>query len=95
MSTVSHTPLMPLRFLERSAEVYPGKVAVVHGDRRMTYRDFAHEATRLARALQASGIEDGRPRGLPLPEHPRAADRALCSATGRSGSGGHQHAFGD
>jgi fatty-acyl-CoA synthase len=59
MSTVSHTPLTPLRFLERSAEVYPDKVAIVHGDRRMTYRDFAGEATRLARALQASGIEAG------------------------------------
>ena len=59
MSTVSHTPLTPLRFLERSAEVYPDKVAIVHGDRRTTYRDFAGEATRVARALQASGIEAG------------------------------------
>ena len=59
MSAVSHAPLTPLRFLERSAEVYPDKVAIVHGDRRMTYREFAGEATRLARALQASGIEPG------------------------------------
>ena len=59
MSTVSHTPVTPLRFLERSAEVYPDKVAIVHGDRRTTYRAFAGEATRLARALQASGIEAG------------------------------------
>ena len=34
-------------------------MAIVHGDRRMTYREFAGEATRLARALQASGIEAG------------------------------------
>ena len=59
VSPVSHTQLTPLRFLERSAEVYPDKVAIVHGDRRTTYRDFAGEATRLARALQASGIEAG------------------------------------
>jgi fatty-acyl-CoA synthase len=59
MSTASHTPLTPLRFLERSAEVYPDKVAIVHGDRRTTYRDFAGEATRVARALHASGIEAG------------------------------------
>jgi fatty-acyl-CoA synthase len=59
MSTVSNTELTPLRFLERSAEVYPDKVAIVHGDRRMTYREFAGEVTRLARALQASGIEAG------------------------------------
>jgi acyl-CoA synthetase (AMP-forming)/AMP-acid ligase II len=49
----------PLRFLERSAEVYPDKVAIVHGDRRTSYRDFAFEATRLGRALQASGIDPG------------------------------------
>ena len=59
MSTLSHSQLTPLRFLERSAEVFPGKVAIVHGDRRTTYRDFAREATRLARALRASGIEAG------------------------------------
>ena len=59
MSTVSHSSLTPLRFLERSAEVYPDKVAIVHGDRRTSYRDFASEATRLAHALQASGIDPG------------------------------------
>ena len=59
MSTVSHSDLTPLRFLERSAEVYPDKVAIVYGDRRTTYREFAAEATRLARALQASGIDAG------------------------------------
>ena len=94
MSTVSHSSLTPLRFLERSAEVYPDKVAIVHGDRRITYREFAGEATRLARALQASGIESGRPRGLPVSEHPRAADRALRGSAGGSGAGGDQHAPG-
>jgi long-subunit acyl-CoA synthetase (AMP-forming) len=39
--------------------VYPVKVAIVDGDRRTTYRDFASEASRLARALQASGIDAG------------------------------------
>jgi fatty-acyl-CoA synthase len=59
VSTVSHSSLTPLRFLERSAEVYPDKVAIVHGARRTSYRDFAAEATRLAHALQASGIDPG------------------------------------
>ena len=59
MSATSLTPLTPLRFLERSAEVYPDKTAIVHGERRSTYRDFAREATRVARAMQASGIERG------------------------------------
>jgi acyl-CoA synthetase (AMP-forming)/AMP-acid ligase II len=52
-------PLTPLRFLERSAEVFPEKVAIICGDRRFTYREFADEATRIARALRASGIGQG------------------------------------
>ena len=32
---------------------------MVCGDRRFTYREFAAEATRIGRALQASGIEPG------------------------------------
>ena len=56
---VSEAPLTPLRFLERSAGVFPDKTAIVHGERRLSYRDFAGEATRLARALRAAGIEPG------------------------------------
>ncbi|HYB26542.1 MAG TPA: long-chain-fatty-acid--CoA ligase [Solirubrobacteraceae bacterium] len=52
-------PLTPLRFLERSAAVFPDKVAIVCGERRFTYREFADETTRIARALQASGIQPG------------------------------------
>ncbi|MGB3699618.1 MAG: AMP-binding protein [Gordonia sp. (in: high G+C Gram-positive bacteria)] len=53
------TPLTPLRFLERAAEVDPDKEAAVDGDRRVTYRELAAAATRLAHALRASGIEEG------------------------------------
>src|ERR671926_1986783 len=59
MSAVSFTALTPLAFLGRSAEVFPSKTAVVHGDRRLSYRELAAEATRLARALQASGVGPG------------------------------------
>jgi len=31
------TPLTPLSFLERAQEVYPGKVAVIHGEDAYTY----------------------------------------------------------
>jgi fatty-acyl-CoA synthase len=59
MGETWYTPLTPLAFLERSAAVYPDKVAIVYGARRVTYREFAAEATRLAHALRASGIEPG------------------------------------
>ena len=59
MSAVSHTALSPLSFLERSARVWPDKIAVVYGRRRLTYSELAAEAQRVARALQASGVEPG------------------------------------
>ena len=51
--------LSPLRFLERSVLVYPGKVAVVHEDRRYTYREFGERVNRLASALRAAGLQKG------------------------------------
>ena len=59
MTMVSVSPLTPLSFLQRTAEVFPEKPAIVYGDRSTTYREFAAEATRLARALQASGVRAG------------------------------------
>jgi fatty-acyl-CoA synthase len=57
--TPSYEPLSPLRFLSRSAEVFPEKVAVVCGARRLTYRELAAEATRVARGLLAGGLRPG------------------------------------
>ena len=54
MPEVSFTALTPLAFLRRSADVFASKTAIVYGERRSTYREFGAEATRLARALQAS-----------------------------------------
>ena len=59
VGSVSYTALSPLSFLERSARVWPDKVAVIYGGRRLTYSELAAEAQRVARALQASGVEPG------------------------------------
>ena len=48
----NETPLSPLRFLQRSAEVFGQKTAIIHGDRSYTYLDFAAEAQRLAKAIK-------------------------------------------
>ncbi|MGN6867287.1 MAG: hypothetical protein ACTHMY_02670 [Solirubrobacteraceae bacterium] len=53
MPDISFTALTPLAFLGRAAEVFADKTAIVYGERRSTYREFAAEATRLARALPA------------------------------------------
>lgn len=56
---VDETLLTPLLYLERSAQVFGDKIAIVHGPQRITYQEMADHATRLARALQASGIRPG------------------------------------
>jgi fatty-acyl-CoA synthase len=53
------TPLTPLAFLGRAAEVFPDREAVVYGERRMTYTQFSAEVTRVAHALQACGVTPG------------------------------------
>ncbi|MGA4688934.1 MAG: acyl--CoA ligase family protein [Rhodococcus sp. (in: high G+C Gram-positive bacteria)] len=54
----NYSQMSPLRFLERSAAVFPDRTAIIHGDRTYTYAEFADEAQRLARVLR-SRIEPG------------------------------------
>jgi fatty-acyl-CoA synthase len=58
-NTASDAPLTPLRFLERAAAVHPERIGIVDRDRRLSYAEVGCLATRLARSLQASGIEPG------------------------------------
>src|SRR3954465_8880342 len=62
---VYRTELMPLSFLRRSAYVFPEKTAVVHGDRRYTYREFEERVHRLANPPRDAGPRQ-RERGAVL-----------------------------
>lgn len=53
-------PLTPLRFLERANEISPQKTAIIDGERRWTYADFADEVQRLAKALRDAGVAHGQ-----------------------------------
>ncbi|HEX2420188.1 MAG TPA: acyl--CoA ligase family protein [Acidimicrobiia bacterium] len=66
----SVTQLTPLLFLERSAGVFPDKEAIVFGEQRLTYRQFAAAVTRMARALEASGVGRGDRVGFLMPNLP-------------------------
>lgn len=59
MSAVYRTELTPLSFLERSAIVWPDKIAIVYGNAELTYAEMAAHATRLGNALISSGISEG------------------------------------
>ncbi len=52
-------PLLVNDFLRRAADLYPGKLAIVDGERRYTYRDFQARANRLSHALTRLGIQKG------------------------------------
>jgi acyl-CoA synthetase (AMP-forming)/AMP-acid ligase II len=52
-------PLTPLRFLRYSAQQYPRRTAVVCGDQRFTYTEFAGRTARLGGALRALGVQPG------------------------------------
>jgi fatty-acyl-CoA synthase len=52
---VYRTELTPVSFLRRSAYLFPDKIAVVHGPRRYTYRQFEERVNRLASRLRAAG----------------------------------------
>ncbi len=49
-------PLTPLSFLKRAAEVYPDKLAIIHGPLRRNYAEFYARCRRLASALSERGI---------------------------------------
>ena len=49
-------PLTPLGFLERSASIFPDRLAVVHGAVRRNYSDLYARTRRLASALAAHGV---------------------------------------
>jgi fatty-acyl-CoA synthase len=56
---VFRSELNPVDFLHRTAYMYPEKVAVVHGERRYSYRQLAERSWRLANALRAAGLAKG------------------------------------
>jgi len=52
-------PLSPISFLARTADVYPDRVACVHGRTRHTYHELYARCRRLASALARRGIAKG------------------------------------
>jgi len=52
-------PLTPIRFLRYAREQYPDKLAVVCGEERFTYAQFAERVSLLAGALRAAGVQPG------------------------------------
>jgi fatty-acyl-CoA synthase len=63
-------PLSPLSFIERSAQVYPQRLAVVHGALRRTWSEVYTRCRQLASALARHGVGKGDTVAVMLPNTP-------------------------
>ena len=50
-NAANFAPLTPISFLARTAAIHPERLAVVHGDLRLSYADLRERVARLASAL--------------------------------------------
>jgi fatty-acyl-CoA synthase len=66
----NHAPLSPLAFIERTAEVYPDRLAIVHGDLRQTWGETYKRCRQLASSLRRLGIGKNDTVAVMLPNTP-------------------------
>jgi fatty-acyl-CoA synthase len=55
----NYAALSPLSFLAKAAAVYPARIALIHGERRISWADTYRRCRRLASALKRRGIQAG------------------------------------
>ena len=70
----NYAPLTPISFLERAADVFPERTAVIHGGWRADYAELRRRARRLASALVGRGVGPGDTVALMLPNVPAMLD---------------------
>ena len=66
----NHAPMSPLSFIERTAEVYPNRLAVVHGELRQDWATTYARSRQLASALTQAGIGKNDTVAVMLPNTP-------------------------
>ena len=66
----NYAALSPLSFIERTAEVYPRRLAVVHGSLRRNWSEVFTRCRQLASALEKHGIGKGDTVAVMLPNTP-------------------------
>lgn len=53
-------PLTPINFLNRTADVHPEKIAIIHGQQKFTYDQYRKNVRRLASSLIKYGVKPGQ-----------------------------------
>ncbi|EHN65159.1 acyl-CoA synthetase [Comamonas testosteroni] len=69
-NTANHAALTPLGFIARTAEVYPERLAIVHGDLRQSWAQTYARCRQLASSLQKIGIGKNDTVAVMLPNTP-------------------------
>jgi fatty-acyl-CoA synthase len=69
-NAANFVPLTPLRFLDRTADVYPERTAIVHGSLRQTWAQTRARCRRLASALVGMGVQPGDTVSIIAPNTP-------------------------
>ena len=69
-NSANYAPLTPLSFIERTAEVYPERLAIVHGALRQTWVQTYARCRRLASSLRRAGIGKNDTVAVMLPNTP-------------------------
>src|SRR5271170_5002093 len=66
----NHVPLTPLHSLDRCAELFPERIAIVHGAMRQTWAATRSRCRRLASALTRRGVKGGDTVSIIAPNTP-------------------------
>ena len=74
----NHVALSPVSFLNRTAAVWPDRIAVIHGPLKRTWRDTARRCRRLASALQGRGVARGDTVAIMAPNLPEFVEASLA-----------------
>src|SRR6056297_2513964 len=73
-TAANFVPLTPLSHLRRAADVFPDRLAVVHGGHRKTYAEYHARVSRLAAGLAGLGVVPGDVVATLLPNIPAQAE---------------------
>lgn len=73
----NYQALTPIRFLQRSADVFPNRTAVIYRDRKYTWAEYSARCHKLARALISIGVQRGDTVAIMAPNVPAMVEAAF------------------
>jgi fatty-acyl-CoA synthase len=69
-NAANYSPMSPIEFIQRTAEVYPNHTAIIHGKLKRTWSETYKRCVLLASALKKRGIKKGDTVAVMLPNIP-------------------------